>query len=965
MTDRRADSSRRDRFEKFARGRVAGRFRNMAAYARACVESSSGKPPQWRVVTAVAKQLPHERREPLLPRWRVVTAVALVFALTLAPVAALTSTAAVSAAPSGMVGVPSSNVGFPDQASNGGDRVGERIPADAAAWGIMTDAHASDLRASIDRGADGSLRVTLTDDVNHEGRRVAVDAATLADSHGSRPAFAFGAHSSGSTWRAPIEYQDGAAVFDVPRFSTNTVTFDGTVSLSGNPASDGTTYSYDVDNLDAVGDFSANLTGHVSEAWANESGSDSPGDTSNISVGGTLDPEGPSAANAPVIEVTAGEMVTPFEVGDVVDDFWGKNSAGTLYDSEARIDNPPSKISHVRVDVTSDDYDGTVDVYLVEGEEPDGVYGEGTLVKSGYSPTGEPSQTIELDTTITTSSTTVTVEFVSSGGTAGTKSRIEATEKNGTWGSDNGATDSEARHVYVGSAPPKNLNVSADDGAGATMGNFTSGESKTAELPVSTAATNISWTGSGGFFDWTLQKRERTESVDPTIEVNGNSVGHSGTLADGTTTTLTVNESWIQEGTNRVNVTLTSPASGPTGAVGLDYSHNAESNQSVEYEGEQWSERYNVSKTYASDRTDATLTIPFAGNVVDIRNVELRVNGGEWESPQSYQMFNTTLTVDLPDVSANDTVDVRSTGSKVVVSNGRIQVTYPTAEGNTLNTTFEITDYSDGFEIDVSGTSEGNYVHYLTEESWTSPDAYARVSSGGGQLLRAPNAATGSTARARSLPLEARPDNDVDVRVQSAGSEPRFKVSPGGVSGDSVEYVWHDTTSGETYELWSVTRSIVIDKDTAESPVYFLASGDDSETLEIRLVEAVLGSSDGGGGGGAMLASSSTNPLASPYLLMIIGAALLLGVSYVARSRGVPVWTVGAIVALVALVTVESLAPGTLSGALAETVAGVGGGLARVSAAIWLSGAAIVLWALYRVVKSRTRKTDVNLKLDN
>jgi len=63
-----------------------------------------------------------------------------------------------------------------------------------------------------------------------------------------------------------------------------------------------------------------------------------------------------------------------------------------------------------------------------------------------------------------------------------------------------------------------------------------------------------------------------TVTTDPVVEVNGENTGVDGMLAEGETVALDANVSWLREGTNRVNVSTTSPSSGPASLVGLEYS---------------------------------------------------------------------------------------------------------------------------------------------------------------------------------------------------------------------------------------------------------------------------------------------------------------------------------------------------------------------------------------------------------
>ncbi len=212
-----------------------------------------------------------------------------------APIAAAsTATATSSGPPSGMVGVPSGNVGPPDHANgNGPGSVGgppahANIPTHAAAWELMADKHASTLEMEIASTAEGELVLRAIDDKNHEGRTIAVDAQTLTQAVGHRPTTAYGSHSSGSQWVDSIEYENGYAKIEISRFSTNEITFDGRVQLTGSPASDGTAYSYQLEDASNIDDYTVNLTGVKRTADTNQSVSGAVGSKS-VTVGGNLD----------------------------------------------------------------------------------------------------------------------------------------------------------------------------------------------------------------------------------------------------------------------------------------------------------------------------------------------------------------------------------------------------------------------------------------------------------------------------------------------------------------------------------------------------------------------------------------------------------------------------------------------------------------------------------------------------
>jgi len=434
---------------------------------------------------------------------------------------------------------------------------------------------------------------------------------------------------------------------------------------------------------------------------------------------------------------------------------------------------------------------------------------------------------------------------------------------------------------------------------------------------------------------------------------------------------LTVDKAALREGTNTLDIlagdgTLSSDA--PEPKVSLVAEHDAVSNQTVEYQGDAWSERYNVSKTWADSRQSATLTIPFATNVLSIREVQFRTDSSAWTGTSNYELDGTTVTVNLGSVDAGETTHVRVNGSRVRTHNGSITVTSPTVAGNTLDSEFRIDSRREDFYIGVGGTESGGFVHHLVSESWTSPSESVVVESDGTQRLYAPNAPEGATANARTIPVEVQPENDARVSVVEP-TEPSFKIEPAGTTGDSVDVVYHDTVSGNTYGLVSVSRDgYVIDKATAESPVTLTDPEDDTEVLAVRELSTSGssggGGAGGGGGGGAVPVSTGpSGPLSSPIVVGPLGVALVLGAFLIARRTPVPIWVAGGASILAAVVVIESLAPGSVSGVVTRFGVEVASGVGQVSSALVLAGGAIALWGVYRLIKRFTRRDQVNLNV--
>lgn len=868
---------------------------------------------------------------------------ALVVVVSVVSVGGLSTASA--AAPSGMSGVPDGNVT-------------EDLPSDVpASWptavdlrgGTMTDEHASTLEVEVTTlsrarglsrapGVAPELALELTDDANHEGRRVAVPRGALVDALGYVPSTAYGLHENGTEWSTPISVVGDSLVFRVPGFSTNTVTFSGTVELTGSPSTDGAAYSYQVDDKDAVKNFTIELTGATATEWDNESGSSvQAGSSYSISPAGNKQPTGPGANGEPTVTVTGHKSVGCLQCSGAstyTEIVWGHYS-GTYYDTEYRFKDVPSSINNFTVHLDGNQpasAEAYVEIYVVE-EDPDGIYGEGTKVVSNTTvkpsnvETGNFSFTFDSPYDVQNPGGNVTVEIVTLSSSPSSDSRAQASGENSPNSySRAGTVKNRKIRTYVVSEP-SNIDVSTGSTTTKTIGDLADGESQTVELDIQESDSSLSIGGSGTV-DYTVKMKERTETVDPAVETNGNWANHTGSLADGSTTSLSTNTTWVQEGTNRVNVSVgdgTLSNDAPTPAVDLVYKHEAVSNQSVGYDGEKWSERYDVEKKYASKRTEASLTIPFAQTVTDVRDLEVRWNGsGGWSTVDSadYTFDGTELTVDLdaayPSASyvpADTKAEVRANATKVVVNDGSISVDSPSTLGNDLNTTFTVDSAGSNFWIGVGGTADGGDVHYLTDTSW-SEEEWNHHYSNGTHRITLPNAGSGDVATMHSLALEVSTSSGGDVRVHAVetGSTPELKVREGETSSDSVTFTWRDTVSGDKYVLYSNTQEVERDSAEASSPVD-LVDDDSSETLEIlHESSSSSSSSSGGGGGGAVAVAGAT---VGPLVLLGGVVVAMLALFYLARRFGLGgglrgnVLTLGgaAVVALVALelATAETL----------------------------------------------------------
>ncbi|NHN63830.1 hypothetical protein G9463_11045 [Haloarcula sp. JP-Z28] len=127
---------------------------------------------------------------------------------------------------------------------------------------LSASAGAQTLRASTTT-VDGEPALNLTDDRTHDGRWVGVSTDWLKDQHGSVPAVVGVVHESGKVYQEEIHVRNGEAQFWVSGFSTNTITFGGTLQIDGQPATTGTTHLYEVRDLDSATDPEITLTGQV------------------------------------------------------------------------------------------------------------------------------------------------------------------------------------------------------------------------------------------------------------------------------------------------------------------------------------------------------------------------------------------------------------------------------------------------------------------------------------------------------------------------------------------------------------------------------------------------------------------------------------------------------------------------------------------------------------------------------
>lgn len=948
---------------------------------------------------------------------------------------ALAGTSLGAATPDDHADVPTSNID-PPSPDPGDPGIPDGVPTVAEQWDVSATHHAGDLDISLGYDSSGTFVLTATDDVNSIGRQVALNATALEHAVGYKPQTAYGVHDSGERWDSPISYQNNLAVIDVPHFSTNEITFNGTISITATDANDGAQWTYEVNNLDATDTYNITATGIENTHSETESitkGSD--GDTLSLSVAGNADPTGPSNNN-PEITVTgiketspSGSSLSEFafnvsagraamaagpndriyaggfnnqsvakitENGEVL---WSRSTADSVNsvtagseDIYVAVDNGSvirlnSDGSHEWVSSHGGDASNSIavtssDVYVTDGTSgDDGVYklskSDGTQStsftadnngyrisanESGWWVVSQDSSTPKVavyDSTDTQQFTIPApqgqgVEFVgeyvylsaSNGGdvlrkvhgesnnTVWENSSISPGTINGEHGGlvvnggssmfkvdydseviwENDSIDYSTAEKAVTSNGLVATSTFTDDGYvrgfnqtnqtqdpvvdidGDThlthSGSLSDGQTITAEVGnLTTSASQLQLYLGSGNADVDLDYTERTQTQDPSVETNGKWANHSGTVKSGDTVSPSTNTSWIQEGKNRVNLSLSDDslaADAPTMAVDLDYSHDAEHNQSIDYNNKQWSETYNVSKKFTHSRQNAELSIPFDNNnVVSVRVLEKRINGsGSWSSVsnENHSLSGTTLTVDLGDVKDDEKVEIKANGSKVSVSDGSITVLEATGLGNDLNTKIQIDSRNPNFEIDVSQTSKSDRVHYISDETWSdNSDPHAVINTTQEQSLHLPNAGVDGSARVKTLGVEIIPSGgSAEIGVVDP-SQSKFRVRDA-TAADEINVTYHDTTSGETYALKDSSGD-VINTQTAESPVSYLIGGS-TETYFIELHDGSGGSETGVSVVGEDDSSQTAGPL-SAFIVLLVVAGSMIAFLFVGNRLGI------------------------------------------------------------------------------
>lgn len=847
-----------------------------------------------------------------------------------APVAVQPATAS---APAGMVTVPDSQITTDMPTSRQFEELG--ITVEDLEGSVYAEAGKADTlevvlttpgRAEGKMGVDnvlgsGPIAIVFRDDTDSSGRAIAVDRRVLEQALGYTPEMARGTHESGDVYRDAITYENGAGRFEIDHFSSNTITYAGTVSVDMTGATDGSSSSYDAGDADAVSNFTISVTGNTSTETDTFPVGRNASDSSTIS-GSSI----PSSASVDLSWATG-------SVSETADTLFGGNDAEVYSKTWS---DPPMDPDTLTIDWADGGSSGeTLDFSVwVDGTE---VVNNRTVDISG---SFSGSETFNL-------STHENVGEV----------RFEIFAPSGVQAS------------YQGSSISGQTPDSADITVDGTTKTYTTQTTKSFSLDGDSSVAASTSVDGGDAITADISYDETQKTVDPSVTVNSNTASYSGTLNDTETVSLSTDTSWIQDGTNTVTVGTASVVSdAPTPQVDVSYSHDAQDKVSVDYDADEWEEGYNVSHTFASDRTSASLTIPFEGTVLSIQSIEKKVNGGSWTSVSSsnWDLSGTTLTVDFGTVSAGDTVAVRTSGRMVSVTSGSITVVEPTVRGNKLDTKVRLDSWQDGAYIEVGSTTQPAKIHYAYNADYGEGNEYAVLTSSGGQQLYFPLASAGAELRVSTIPVKAVPQSgQVRVSVDAPSStEPEFDVDPGASSGDTVDYTFVSASSGEDYVLYSTTRDVVVDSGTASSPLT-LTDDDSDETLQFQLQSG----SSSGGGGGSLVGGPIRSPSPDFPLVLVAYAGVLVALYLVDRggrvrvpnpipsavpvvgssgvtvplpgSRGPLFWGGGTLATLVVL---EYLGGGLISRTIFRTVGNLTSPLADV---VPLAGIVAVLLAAY------------------
>lgn len=892
---------------------------------------------------------------------------------------------------------------------------------------------------------DRSMALVISDDVHHEGRRVAVRTSVIREALGWVPeSLTIANNETGEQWRAPASVKDGWLVASVEHFSSNSVTWTGTVDLSSPSATDGATMSYEIRNKTAASDPQGTLTGTEAVEWDNvtatdlgngetlavnpagheirganagepelvltgegfnrsqtETGTAAPGTTGiAVDTDGTLELMGPASGD-PDVTLTGQKPVQT------------KNSQ-TFGSTDTTFSNPPTYLTFVSVTLknTASGSFAHADVYLDTNSQTITIASD-----AGFDPGVEKTltKTVSLQSG---SSATIRVEAGSAG-----------------------ADKLKTKTLALEGEAPQNVGVTFSDGTSVSFGDFSDGQTKSqaVDLPAGESVSSFDTSGSNGTLNWSLAYRERQASEDPAADVDGDGIDECavsglleagetktcqvaslgpeddtttvslssgtvgvearlqevtktkdatvtlnsqqiasvmGTLADGETHNFSASSSVLQDGWNTVNISVgdgSLSTDAPTPAVGFEMTHSAMFNQTVTYDGEEWTERYEVSRRWSDGGANASLTIPLGSNVVAIRDLAFYRNGTKTAvSWSDFKENSSTLEIGLGNVDPNAKTRVVTNASKVQTHNLSLRMERVTPAGQQLDSRFKLTSVGENAYIAVGPTANGDRIHYLFQESWSASD-YAVVDSSGSQRIYVPYAKDGSTASVTYLPTAASVDGgDVRLSVEQTGNEPRLKLKPGpSGSGSTVTLTHHATQSGTTYYLKAIhgDSTSLLDSEVAQSPVT-LEAGDDAGLVGIFAGDG--GIRDPGSGDEADTTGSGMGASIVGSSLFVVVAVVLLTLAWFASQR----WGSGSIstrtylllsAGVIGVFGLEILSGALVQGIVSALAAFLGGATEAWPLIILVGGGLAAYWLSTRNEDASTpeKVTNVDFNLRN
>jgi len=263
----------------------------------------------------------------------------------------------------------------------------------------------SDVRASAGTqtmeiettAVDGEPALVLSDARTHDGRWVSVPTEWLEEVHGDVPSTVTIEHESGDVYSESVRVRGESAAFYVRGFSSNTVTFSGEVEVSGNPADDGSQYSYDLSDVDDTSDVSINMTGVANRQNETKTYSVTQSENKPLEVEGNVEPVAADGGD-PVIEVVdvnGEETKTDSNNLDLIAGGGEETKTMSVPDG-ATVDNIASEIHF-----TSDNnVEWGFEMWVAKGNVGNDVFSQGSKIDSAsgsltteYSPvlSGDPS----------------------------------------------------------------------------------------------------------------------------------------------------------------------------------------------------------------------------------------------------------------------------------------------------------------------------------------------------------------------------------------------------------------------------------------------------------------------------------------------------------------------------------------------------------------------------------------------